>query len=77
MNDVDVHDLVARHTRIAASDLRSDATLPALGADSLSLLRVFMAIEDAFDIELSPASMQRITDTPARDLAKTVAELAT
>jgi acyl carrier protein len=44
--------LIARQAMIAPEDVRQDAVLAELGLDSLGLVEVIFAIEEAFDIAI-------------------------
>jgi acyl carrier protein len=45
--------LIADHLGASVSMVVDDASLPALGADSLDLVSLTMALEEAFDVRIS------------------------
>jgi len=49
-----IHEIVSEQLGVDASELKADANiLEDLGADSLDVVELVMAIEEAFDIEIS------------------------
>lgn len=56
-----IKSIVADKLSINASDITADTTLEDLGADSLDVVEVIMALEDEFDIEISDEVAENIS----------------
>ncbi|MDY5098144.1 acyl carrier protein [Clostridium sp.] len=56
-----IKSIVADKLSINASDITADTTLEDLGADSLDVVEVIMALEDEFDIEISDEIAENIS----------------
>ena len=56
-----IKSIVADKLSINASDITMDTTLEDLGADSLDVVEVIMALEDEFDIEISDEVAENIS----------------
>ena len=56
-----IKSIVADKLSINDSDITVDTTLEDLGADSLDLVEVIMALEDEFDIEISDEVAENIS----------------
>lgn len=70
-----VRGFIAGSLGIRPQDLDPETPLSMLGLESLDLLAIVSAVEEAFQIELSPADTERLYTL--NDLIGTVAELAT
>ncbi|GAA0683360.1 MULTISPECIES: acyl carrier protein [Clostridium] len=56
-----IKSIVADKLSINADDITMDTTLEDLGADSLDVVEVIMALEDEFDIEISDEVAENIS----------------
>lgn len=57
-----VKKIVTRIVRKPEADFTSAATFKDFNADSLDIVQILVAVEDAFDIELDDEELQNITD---------------
>ena len=57
-----VKKIVTKIVRKSDNDFASASTFKDLGADSLDIVQILVAVEDAFDIELDDEELQNITD---------------
>ena len=55
--------IAARIIRKPDIEFGPDTTFKDLGADSLDIVQILVAIEDTYDIELDDEELQNITDT--------------
>lgn len=56
-----IKSIVADKLSVNADDINMDTTLEDLGADSLDVVEVIMALEDEFDIEISDEVAEKIS----------------
>ncbi len=57
-----VRKIVTRVTRKSEADFSPSATFGDFSADSLDIVQILVAIEDAYDIELQEEELQKITN---------------
>lgn len=72
-----IRDLVAEHARLAgpAEMLADDSDLFAAGLTSLATVNLMLAIEDAFDVEIPDALLNRHTFSTITSLGEVVEQL--
>ena len=56
-----VKEIVAEGLGVDAADLTAETTFESLGADSLDLMEMVMAFEEAFDVEIDTESVSDLT----------------
>ena len=57
-----VKKIVTRITRKSEADFSAEATFEGLNADSLDIVQILVAVEDAFDIEVQDEELQEVTN---------------
>ena len=57
-----VKDIVVRIVRKPEASFTREATFKDLEADSLDIVQILVAVEEAFDIEIQDEDLQNITD---------------
>jgi len=57
-----VKKIVTRITRKSDADFSTDATFEGLNADSLDIVQILVAVEDAFDIEVQDEELQELSN---------------
>ena len=57
-----VKKIVTKIVRKPDTDFTPTATFKDFGADSLDIVQILVAVEDAFDIEIQDEELQEITD---------------
>ena len=69
----EIRSVIARELEVDIASIDGSATFEALGVDSLSLVEMLFAIEDAFHIKISPTAAEHIHCVD--DLTRLVDEL--
>ena len=57
-----IRKIVTRIVRKPETDFVPTATFKEFGADSLDIVQILVAVEDAYDIEIQDEELQEITD---------------
>lgn len=58
-----VREVAARILRKPGIEFAPDTTFKSLGADSLDIVQIVVAVEDAYDLELDDEELKKITNT--------------